>query len=433
MESNPEPVPQSIDFVAFHRVELPRLLSSGSAGGSAGGSADGSAGEPARAGCALEPSRGALARASLGRAGPLAFRLPEVGAYTYVPREGGVDVVAGDERAETVIELDQESWEGLAQEFESVPGLIYGRKITCTRGNAMSLMRWDPALRAMYGGRPFFDVEENDLRDRNGAPLDVHRAFRRDDDREEMAHFLRTAGFLVVRSVFGADEAAAFASDAWRLHAAARPGDKQSWWGKDAEGREILCRVTAAGREPRLRALASDPRMLDLAALADHDLVPRAEGSEEATSVIFKNPEMSEGLGDLPWHRDCGMGGHAVMCPRLVASVFLTPSSAETGALRVLPGSWRGACHFIDANHNRAPRGVVLDAQPGDVSFHYSDTMHAAPPPTGRGPRGQDGYRISAVTGYTRAGGKPHGGRRHYNDALLTNDDGQIDHLEKLV
>ena len=96
---------------------------------------------------------------------------------------------------------------------------------------------------------------------------------------------------------------------------------------------------------------------------------------------------MSEGLGDLPWHRDCGMGGHALMCPTLIASVFLTPSTPETGELRMLPGSWQRGCGPMDARDPRAPRGVSFAAAPGDVSLHYGDTMHAAPPPTPRRPR----------------------------------------------
>jgi hypothetical protein len=56
--------------------------------------------------------------------------------------------------------------------------------------------------------------------------------------------------------------------------------------------------------------------------------------------------------------------------------------------------------------------------------------MHAAPPPLNTGP---GDYRISAVTGYVREGVRPHGGTRHYNDVLLGNDDGQVDHMSKLV
>lgn len=392
----------SLDFASFHERELPARLAAGN---------------------------GLLAVASIGRAGSLAFRIEDGAAYTYLPREDGVDVVPGDESGETVIELSAEAWAGLAQEYDSVPGLVYGKRIRCLRGNAMTLMKWDPALRAMYSGRPYFDADAVCLEDRNGAPLDPRRSFGLDDDPEDMAHFLRTAGFLLVRGVFSSAEVAGFLEEAERLEGAAIPGDKKSWWGRNAAGEEILCRVTAAGREPTLHDMPKDPRLLGLVALADGGLVPRHRGGEEGVSIIWKRPDMAEGLGDLPWHRDCGMGGHSVMCPRLVASVFLTKADAETGALRALPGSWKSACHFIDASHPAAPKGVVLEAEPGDVSFHYSDTMHAAPPPD----TNSNGFRVSAITGYDRAGARPHGGTRNYNDVLLGNEDGQIDHMSKLV
>ena len=58
------------------------------------------------------------------------------------------------------------------------------------------------------------------------------------------------------------------------------------------------------------------------------DLVQRGANSvEESITVIFKLPQASDGLANLPWHRDCGMGGHSVMCPILVASA--TPSPLE--------------------------------------------------------------------------------------------------------
>jgi hypothetical protein len=406
LEQPESPQIPSLDFHEFHQQQLPKLLESGN---------------------------GALAAVGVKRAGALAFRLSDGDpgdAYTYAPRDGGIDIVPGDEKAETVIELERDTWAGLAQEYESAPGLIYGNKIRCTRGSAMGLMQWDPPLRAMYSGRPYYDEDAIHLEDRHGDPLDATRRFTLDDDPEDMAHFLRTAGFLLVRGVFSAEEAATYRAEAARLRESAVQGDKQSWWGKNAKGEEILCRVTAAGREPGLRALPADPRMLKLAALADEGLAPRGRGSEEGISVIWKTPGMAEGLGDLPWHRDCGMGGHAVMCPVMIASVFLTPANAETGALRVLPGSWRYACHFVDAAHPAAPKGVIVEAEPGDVSLHYGDTMHAAPPP---GKHGPGTYRISAVTGYVRDGVRPHGGKRHYNDVLLGNEDGQVDHMTKLM
>jgi ectoine hydroxylase-related dioxygenase (phytanoyl-CoA dioxygenase family) len=282
----------------------------------------------------------------------------------------------------------------------------------------------------MWSGRPVYDAGEIDLRDRQGSPLDPAATFTLASEREDMAHFLRTAGYLFVRGVFGADEIARLRAEAEALAGEARKGDKLSWWGKNAAGEEVLTRVTRAAAKPALRALPRDARLGALKDLADEALEHRAPPSaEEGVSVIWKRPGMSEGLGDLPWHRDCGMGGHAIMCPTLIASVFLTPATPETGELRMLPGSWERGCGPIDARDPRAPRGVSFAAAPGDVSLHYGDTMHAAPPPT------RDDlatYRISAVTGFARPGARAHRGR-HYNEVLHRREDGQIEHLSKLV
>ncbi len=392
-----------LDFHRYHREELPPLLRAG---------------------------RGALAARGARALGSLAFRLPGGDAYTYVPNGADVDVVAGDAAADTVIELAPELWQNLVHELDAAAGLLYGGRAKCLRGNALRWVAWEPALRAMWSGRPVYDASQIALLDRRGAPLDPGTAFTPASNREDMAHFLRTAGYLFVRGVFGADEIAALRAEAETLAGEARKGDKLSWWGKDATGAELLTRVTRAAAKPGLRALPHDPRLVALKDLADGALEHRAPPSaEEGVSVIWKRPNMSEGLGDLPWHRDCGMGGHAVMCPVLIASVFLTPSTPETGELRMLPGSWQCGCGPMDARDPRAPRGISFAAAPGDVSLHYGDTMHAAPPPTRDD---LDTYRISAVTGYAQPGARAHRGR-HYNEVLHGREDGQIEHLEKIA
>jgi hypothetical protein len=394
---------EPLDFHRYHREELPALLAAG---------------------------RGALAVSGTRALGGLAFRLPGGDAYTYAPTNAGIDVVAGDDDAHTVIELPAELWQNLVRELDAAAGLLYGGRARCLRGSALRWVAWEPALRAMWSGRPVYHASEVELRDRRGAPLDPAAAFTLASDREDMAHFLRTAGYLFVRGVFAADEIAALRAEAEALAGEARKGDKLSWWGKNAAGAEVLTRVTRAAAKPGLRALPNDPRLAGLKDLADEKLEHRAPPSaEEGVSVIWKRPNMSEGLGDLPWHRDCGMGGHAVMCPALIASVFLTAATPETGELRMLPGSWQRGCGPIDARHPQAPRGVSLAAAPGDVSLHYGDTMHAAPPPTRDD---LDTYRISAVTGYARAGARAHRGR-HYNEVLHRREDGQIDHLAKIA
>ena len=389
----------AIDFDRYHREELPALLD------------------------ARRQERAVRATDGLGS---LALRLRDGGAFTYRRGERALDIVPGDEGADTVIELDQESWQGLVHELEAPAGLLYAGRVRCLRGQAVDLMSWEPGLRALYNGRALYDPERLDLTDRRGRPLDVERTFLASDDREEMAHFLRTAGYVFVRDVFSADEIAAFREDVEALRDQARPGDRFSWWGKNARGEEVLCRVTRGMTRPHLATLPADPRIVALRDLADEDLVHRKSEGDGVT-VILKNPDMVEGLGDIPWHRDCGLGGHAVMCPTLIVSVYLTDATPETGDLRMLPGSREAS---FNAHVSRVVGGVAFRARPGDVSVHYSDTVHAAPPPAGRG---LDAYRISAVIGFARPGMAHHRGEPSYNEVLHQRADGQIEHLVKVA
>jgi ectoine hydroxylase-related dioxygenase (phytanoyl-CoA dioxygenase family) len=391
-----------LDFSAFHREELPRRLAAG---------------------------HGAIAaQDELLALGGLAFRLPSGEAFTYQPRAGGVDVLAGDAGARTVIELAPELWSELAHDLESAPGLLYAGRVRCTRGDAMRFVRWEPGLRAMYHGRPIFSPGRADLRDRRGQPLDPARGFALGDDRADMAHFLRTAGYLLARGVFTRAETASLAQRAHALEARARKGDKRSWWGRNAAGEEVLCRVTHCDAlDEEYCRLARDPRIMGLAALSHHALVPR-EHWGDGISVLIKNPGMTEGLSDLPWHRDCGMGGHAAICPVLIVSIYLAPSRPETGELRMLPGSHEASLGFFEATDPRAPRGVGVAADPGDVTLHYGDIMHAAPPPTGAGP-----FRKCVLLSFARPDARHHRGEASYNDVLLSREDGQVEHLAKVA
>jgi len=390
-----------LDFHLFHREELERRLRDG---------------------------RGRSAGRAAVKLGSLALQLPDGAAYRYVPSDAGVDIVVGDDGATTVIELDVEAWEGLVYDYESAPGLLYANRVRCRRGDAMRFVQWEPSLRRLYTGLEIYDGSALDLRDRHGAPLDCTRTFSLDDPAKDMGHFLRTAGYLLVRGVFSAAEIDVLLGEARVLAGEARPGDKLSWWSKDAGGREVLCRVTRAAAKPRLASLPDDTRVLALAGLARTPLVHR-DGEGNGVTVIFKNPGIHQGLSDLPWHRDCGLGGHALMCPTLIVSVYLTRATQETGELRFLPGSWNRACAFAEASDPRAPRGVSFAAEPGDVSVHFGDVLHAAPPPTRDD---LDAYRISAITGFAPPSSRVHRGKS-YNEALHRRDDGQIEHLAQVA
>jgi len=367
---------------------------------------------------------------------PLGIRVRETGdlqTYRVEPgRDGvlGVECRSGDEEAATLIELDRETWRDLQLDLESAAGLIYGARMRCLRGNPMHFVHWEPALRWLFVGRPVYDPETIDLRDRRGAPLDVVRGFTLGDDREEMAHFLRTAGYLWVCGVLSPEELATLREEAERLRTEAHEGDQESWWGRRADGTSVLCRVLRAGRQPAMRALHSDARLRGLVELCDTPMTPMQEAeAKDGVTLLWKQPGVEEGLGDLPWHRDCGMGGHASMCPTAVLSVFLGPNTPEAGELRFLPGSWTSSLPFAEARDGQGPEGVAPPARPGDVTLHYGDGMHVAPPPTSaRGP-----HRSCILLAFARRDGYHHRGGRHYNDVLLDREDGQVSSLTKMA
>ncbi|MAE95641.1 MAG: hypothetical protein CL910_13365 [Deltaproteobacteria bacterium] len=381
-----------LDFDEYHREELPRLVAEG---------------------------RGELAAPEAARRGSLAFRIEGGSAFTYQPQDRGLRIVPGDDAAETVVGLDRESWEGLVHDLESAPGLIYAERARSLRGDLMSFVMWEPALRALYQGIPVHDPAAP-LRDEVGQALDPGRAFGLDDDPAEMRAFMRVAGYILVKGVFSDDEVAALRREADLAGERAVEGDQKSWWGKTDEGEVLLSRVTEAAVLPVMRSLARDPRILRIGEIPDEDLDLPSEG-EDGVSVLWKYPNAVEGITNLPWHRDCGMGGHALNCPGCVCQIYLTPATPEMGELRVLPGSHRASYAFA-APHESVAGSVAVAAEPGDVSLHFGDVMHGTPPPTAKeGP-----YRVSLLMGFAKKGAHHHRGERHYNDVLLGREDGQV-------
>ncbi len=392
----------ALDFETFHREELPRRVE----------------------------RWGEMAVRAAEPLGSLGFRLPDGRAFTLAVRDRQLVIVPGDAEAHTVVGIDARAWEGLVHDLESAPGLLYAGRIRRLRGDLMRFVGWEPALRALFHGIPVYGPEHADLRDPEGRPLEPTRAFRwEESDEGEMATFLDAAGYLLVRGVFSPAEVAGLRAGAEELRRRAREGDRESWWGRDDRGQPVLCRVLRAGQLPIFRSLPEDARVARIAALPGCEMAHRDPESPNGITVLWKNPGVVEGLSDLPWHRDCGMGGHAVMCPTMVLSIFLEAATPASGELRFLPGSWRTTCGFAEATDPRAPRGVGVRAEAGDVTIHYGDGMHAAPPPTGReGP-----FRCSVLIGFARPGARHHRGEDHYNDVLLGREDGQVEHLARVA
>lgn len=89
------------------------------------------------------------------------------------------------------------------------------------------------------------------------------------------------------------------------------------------------------------------------------------------------------------------MGGHSILCPSITIGIQLTGSSADTGNLQVIPGSHGHTLHYQWDKHLQGVPVVSIDTEPGDVTVHIQDVMHASPKPAGSG-----GRRTMYVTFY---------------------------------
>jgi hypothetical protein len=375
----------------------------------------------------LGNGRGELARravAAVAGLRPIAFRLPDGRAYTYSPGGSGVEVAPGEEGAATVVEMSAETWSDYAHELHTAFGLLYGGQVGAARGGLEQLVMWEPVVRAMLSGRPVYRVEDVDLTAADGTPLDLEAGFTLDSPPDEVRRFFRATGFVHIRGVFSPDEMAGVVSEVERLAAMARPGDDRSWWAKNADGREVLCRLIYINERSELLARAhEDGRLQKLIGAVRPDGADLIVGDVrgDGHSVVLKNPGAVEGLSDLPWHVDCGLGGHPILCPAINLGVQLDAATPEAGQLHFLAGSAGRSATHLTPEHLRDGDypAVAVTTEPGDVTMHLGDTLHLAPPPTA-GPAGPvRGRRAMYLTWHNRlcADHIPPGSG--YNDVVL--------------
>lgn len=314
-------------------------------------------------------------------------------AVTYSVADKTIRVDAATADSPVVVRLSRQAWADLVGQVRTAINLLLSNELAFERGGFEQLADWDPILRYLHAGVPPYHPARADFSGRDPAAT-----FTLDTDDAELAAQLRTMGYLHVKSVFSADEMRTANHEVDRLAAQARPGDDESWWVTTGDGAQALCRlVYATLRSPALAALEHDPRVRRLGTLIDHAL-RAAPDRMEGSAVLLKVPGKTSGLSNIPWHQDCGMGGHAIMCPAVSVGIQLTGSDSSTGNLQVVPGSHGQAIHYRwEQRLDRVPV-VSIDTAPGDVTVHIQDLMHASPEPTGAG-----GRRTMYVTHYPPA------------------------------
>jgi hypothetical protein len=391
-----------IDFDQFHTVELPE-----------------------RAAANAE----ALADADLSRLRPIAFRLEDGRAYTYRPDGKSIDVSAGEDEADTVVELAPQDWSDFVWELRSCFALFYAERMAIPRGSFGQLQRWEPVLRAAFDGQAVYDfADPQPVVDRDGKPLDLTRSFTLDDSDDEIRDFLERAGFVHLRGVFSDEEIGAMRRDVEAAVASARPDDKKSWW-TTVDGNEVVNRVNYLNEQSAVIAgLDDDPRLQRVGALGRPDLRPSADRND-GHNVVIKVPGAETGLADLPWHRDCGMGGHSVKCPLLNVGIQIDAATPEAGQLQMIAGSHRGTSRLPGDGDVEGLPIVAIATEPGDVTAHFGHTLHAAPPPSDKKAAGRRAIYVTYVPPITFEMVGPGQG---YNDVLFTRDAGRVRHVDEL-
>ncbi len=351
-----------VDFVAFHdQVLAPRL----------------------------RDGHGPLAARGLARLGlpPLAIEV-DGRAFTYAPRNGTVEIIAGRTSDALVAAMDAALFSDLALDLRTTTAALLTGAVRLPPSQIQMFLQWDLILRSMIDGRAIHEPGAIEFRDRDGRPLDLRRAFAAGDPPEDMAQFLRAAGFVILQGVFTADEMAEVSADLDRIAASYSPGDGRSWWARTRSSGNRLVRLKdVQDRSPVVARLLRDPRYLALADLWP-ERYPRDRRAASPIDACIKPTDTIEGVSDMTWHKDCSLGRHSYDCCNFGVGFSVTDSSDDHGQLCVVAGSHRTQIPLVrtGAFSVELPGDLDLPAIPlptraGDVTVHLSCALHRALPP----------------------------------------------------
>lgn len=310
---------------------------------------------------------------------PIGF---DLGDRSFTYRLDGDEVVVEDglERATSVIALSPADWNHVLGQTRSFINLFLAGDLRFVEGDFGSIVDWEPLLKQHHCGIPVYDPHRVDLSD-----LDVTRTFTVEDSDDDIRDFLTRAGFAHLKGVFSREKMADLDAEVDRLAGMATPDDELSWWVDDDSGHRRLCRlVYAGGRSELIAGFETDATVRRLGTLVRPDLQV-ASDRMEGTSVLLKVPGRTSGLSNIPWHQDCGMGGHSVYCPSVAVGIQITGSDAARGNLLVVPGSHGQTLHYDWKDRYPDAPVVAVDTEPGDVTLHIADVMHASPEPSAQG------------------------------------------------
>jgi hypothetical protein len=354
---------------------------------------------------------GAPAAEGLARLGTRPLALDVAGdVRSLLLDDGRLTVMDGKADDAVIVDLTPELFSSFAQQQQSLCTFFIGGLLRTGARFYDDLIAWDSIWLCLLEGWPVVG-DDTDFVGRDGAPLDLRRAFTPDDDPDEANHFLREAGFLHLRGWLDPADMDAIAADVERALPTYSPGDGNSWWATTADGTERCVRLQRFhDHSPTTLGILTSDRWEQLRRTlqGDDTLVARPMDTNVIEALV-KPLAIVKGISDVPWHRDCNLGRHAYGCCNTTIGISVTDGGEGRGQLRVVPGSHRLLMPSSIAATDAAWLPTLpLPTRKGDLTVHLSCTLHEAQPPitgerivmyTGFGLKGRDGTATRGADG----------------------------------
>ncbi len=282
-----------------------------------------------------------------------------------------------------LVELSDADFVDVINDLKTPMTFLTAGTLRMVRGNLGDFLDWWVVLRSLIDMRPAHTRGAVEFENRDGSPLDLHRAFTPSDDDEEIAAFLEMAGFLHLRGWFDPQIMSEISADMDRALPTYVRDDGRSWWAKTANGDDRCVRMEYFHEHSeRVRELLASERFLRIGRLLEGDYLPRVTGN--CIEALIKPIGVVEGISDVPWHKDCSLGMHSYRCCGLTSGISVTGADARSGQLRVVAGSHRALVQPAFVRSSSDLPIIDLPTETGDVTVHCSCTLHMSQPPVER-------------------------------------------------
>jgi hypothetical protein len=298
--------------------------------------------------------------------------------WTLAWRDERVEVAEGG-RSQARVRLTSQQLADLVDDQSTPVALMSNRLLDMPEGGLPDFLNWWLVLRSALDGRR--------IHARGDVTLEgeIRRSFTPDDSDDEMRTFLEEAGYLPIRGLFTEEEMAAVAADYPKASPHFEKGDPRGWFATTRDGEEHLVRMEGFDRFSEVTvSLIDDERFRRIGRIPGVGHV-QAKKPGARVGALTKPIGVVQGISDVPWHKDCSLGRHSYECCSLTVGISVTGADADSGQLRVVPGShralvWPAPC--IQPGLDLEP--VDLPTRTGDVTVHLSCTQHMSQPPVKR-------------------------------------------------